>query len=293
MSDLRFLHIYKTKSEIEQMYKDNDIIQKNDIVLQEDNNDDSLKLFINGKWVTTTYISKISDNTKVENDIQLLNSSLNDVSSRLFNDYVTNETYLNDEKLISNTFADIKLKVDNLIPNNNDIPNIKKNVNTINSSVLNIETTLNNLTGTSSDSVNNVIDNFKEVEKFLSNISDSSTLSEILLSQKEEILASDKLENYYVKSVIDDLSTNVSNIDASVSDISVNINDISNRLDLTIQSLTNYVTKDDYVSDEKLIANTLTDMNSKIQALQEQVKKLLATDTTDSSIENNSEETTK
>ena len=290
MSDLRFLYVYKTKPEIEQMYKDNDIIQKNDIVIQEDTNDDQLKLFINGKWVTTTYISKISDNTKVENDIQLLNSSLDDVSTRLFDDYVTNETYLNDEKLIANTFADINLKIDNLIPNNNDIPNIKESVNTINSSVSNIETTLNNLTGTSSDSVNNVIDNFKEVENFLSNISDSSTLSEILLSQKNEIIATDKLENYYVKSVVDNF---VSHINSSVSNISIYTTDISNRLDTTIQSLSNYVTNETYLNDEKLVANTFADINNKIETLQEQVKKLLGTDTTDSSIENNSDETTK
>ena len=126
---IRFLNLQNPLQDVEQLYKDG-TIEQGDIVCQQ-YTDKYSRLFMNGTWVKTKYISKIAQNTEVEDDVKTLYDSivntstmlndtsirLNDVSTRL-NDtsvrllnYLTINQYLKDEKLIASTFADINNKI--------------------------------------------------------------------------------------------------------------------------------------------------------------------------------------
>nr|DAW29797.1 MAG TPA: hypothetical protein [Caudoviricetes sp.] len=71
------------------------------------------------------------------------------------------------------------------------------------------------------DSKNGAIDTFNDVKKFLADISDSSTLTELLKKNSGgSSISPDVLENYYTKEVVDNVST----------DISTKINKINNKL---------------------------------------------------------------
>lgn len=48
MADVRFLYVQKSDSEIEQMYKDADIIQYGDFVFQKTSNN-TAKIYMNGQ----------------------------------------------------------------------------------------------------------------------------------------------------------------------------------------------------------------------------------------------------
>ena len=136
---IRFLNLQNPLQDVEQLYKDG-TIKPGDIVCQQ-YTDKYSHLFMNGTWVKTKYISKIAQNTEVEDDVKTLYDSivntstmlndtsirLNDVSTRL-NDtsvrllnYLTINQYLKDEELIASTFADINNKINDqteLLDNN-------------------------------------------------------------------------------------------------------------------------------------------------------------------------------
>ena len=69
------------------------------------------------------------------------------------------------------------------------------------------------------ENINNTIDTFKEVEKFLNNISDSSTLTELLLNTKDDII--DGISKYYY---------NIEEMDGKIGDINTSINNTSSRI---------------------------------------------------------------
>ena len=94
---------------------------------------------------------------------------------------------------------------------------IYSNISNLNSSVKNVSDVLYTLTET--ENINNTIDTFKEVEKFLNNISDSSTLTELLIKTKEETI--DGISEYYY---------NVEEIDNKIKDINTSINNTSSRI---------------------------------------------------------------
>ena len=129
---IRFLNLQNPLQDVEQLYKDG-TIKPGDIVCQQ-YTDKYSRLFMNGTWVKTKYISKIAQNTEVEDDVKTLYDSivntstmlndtsirLNDVSTRL-NDtsvrllnYLTINQYLKDEELIASTFADVNNKINSL-----------------------------------------------------------------------------------------------------------------------------------------------------------------------------------
>ena len=216
---IRFLNFQTPLQDIEKMYKDGDI-KYGDIVCQQ-YNDKSSHLFMNGTWIKTLYNSKIKQNNEIEDDIEFLSTAignnstnigevstrlndtstrlnnvstklddtsnnlndtsirLNDVSTRLKDDYVNKTQYLKDEELIASTFADLNNKINNFDITKQLEP-IYSNISNLNSSVQNVSDVLYTLTET--ENINHTIDTFKEVEKFLNNISDSSTLTELLLN---------------------------------------------------------------------------------------------------------------
>lgn len=275
--EVRFLYVGKTKSEIEQMYKNKDTIQYGDFVFQKVS-DDTGKIFMNGQWVKSMYNSKISDNVEIEDDINLLSSSINDVSNRLSDKYVTIETYIQDEQLIASTLATYDNKINNFSISNSDVSNIKTSLETLTTKTENLENKLDNLNNIigndSTDNINNVIDTYKEVENFLSNISDSSTLTDMLMSLENNIINSDNLTNYYTKNIIDNISANLNDVSVKQNDLSTNLNDVSIRLDETNDKLQNYVTIEELTENENLVASTFADIQNKIEPLQNTVTEL-------------------
>lgn len=199
---IRFLNLQNPLQDVEQLYKDG-TIKQGDIVCQQ-YTDKYSHLFMNDTWVKTKYISKIAQNTEVEDDVKTLYDSivntstmlndtsirlnnvstrLNDISTKLSN-YLTLEQYLKDEKLIARAFIDLDSRI-------------------------NAQTEL--------------LDN--------------------------------KSTN------ITDIPTNISNISTNIADISTNLSD-------------NYINKTQYLKDEKLIASTFADVNNKINSLYAEIAEL-------------------
>ena len=331
---IRFLNFQTPLQDIEKMYKDGDI-KYGDIVCQQYNNKSS-HLFMNGTWIKTLYNSKIKQNNEIEDDIEFLSTAignnstnideistrlndtstrlnnvstrldntsnnlndtsirLNDVSTRLKDDYVNKTQYLKDEELIASTFADLNNKINNFDITKQLEP-IYSNISNLNSSVQNVSDVLYTLTET--ENINHTIDTFKEVENFLNNISDSSTLTELLIKTKEETI--DGISEYYynieeMDGKIGDINTSINNtssrikeleklysngqidsfignLNTSIKDTSDNLNivsgkvdEVSTRLDNTSVRLLNYLTINQYLKDEELIASTFADLNNKI-----------------------------
>ena len=331
---IRFLNLQNPLQDVEQLYKDG-TIKQGDIVCQQ-YTDKYSHLFMNGTWVKTLYNSKIKQNNEIEDDIEFLSTAignnstnideistrlndtstrlnnvstrldntsnnlndtsirLNDVSTRLKDDYVNKTQYLKDEELIASTFADLNNKINNFDITKQLEP-IYSNISNLNSSVQNVSDVLYTLTET--ENINHTIDTFKEVEKFLNNISDSSTLTELLIKTKEETI--DGISEYYynieeMDGKIGDINTSINNtssrikeleklysngqidsfignLNTSIKDTSDNLNivsgkvdEVSTRLDNTSVRLLNYLTINQYLKDEELIASTFADLNNKI-----------------------------
>lgn len=279
MADVRFLYVQKSDSEIEQMYKDADIIQYCDFVFQKTSNN-TAKIYMNGQWVKSMYNSKISNNTEIEDDVYLLSSSINDVSTRLSEKYITTDIYEQDEQLIAATLTNFENRLNNVI-SNDEVETIKTSINTISDKTEKLENKFNGIEWLNKTDINGTIDSYKEVENFLSNISDSSTLTDILLTQKNDIINTDQLTNYYTKQIIDNISTNINDIFVKLDNTSINLNDVSNRLKETDDKLQNYVTTETYLSDEQLTTATFADINNRINELQKQIQELKDSKTTD------------
>ena len=253
---IRFLNLQNPLQDVEQLYKDG-TIEQGDIVCQQ-YTDKYSRLFMNGTWVKTKYISKIAQNTEVEDDVKTLYDSivntstmlndtsirlnnvstrlndtsirLNDVSTRL-NDtsvrllnYLTINQYLKDEELIASTFADINNKI-------------------------NAQTELLDNNSTNITDISTKLSNYLTIEQYLK---DEKLIARAFIDLDDRINAQTEL--------IDNNSTNIA-------DISTNIADISTKL-------SNYLTKTQYLKDEKLIASTFADVNNKINSLYAEIAEL-------------------
>ena len=179
---IRFLNLQNPLQDVEQLYKDG-TIEQGDIVCQQ-YTDKYSRLFMNGTWVKTKYISKIAQNTEVEDDVKTLYDSIVNISTNLSDNYLTKEQYLKDEKLIARAFIDLDDRI-------------------------NAQTEL-----------------------------------------------------------LDNNSTNITDISTNIADISTNISNISTNLS------DNYINKTQYLKDEKLIASTFADVNNKINSLYAEIAEL-------------------
>ena len=175
----------------------------------------------------------------VNNDINLINKDVSKIDTTLndhikkFNEHVSNSSsYISDN---NNNIQNIQTK----------IGNIEVSYNNLNTDVSNLRTNFNTLVN--SDNANNVIDTFKEVETFLSSISDASTLTGILEQMSTEM-----------NKKIDNIITNDTIINVSIDDINSSIIDISSRLYNYITSNNEIITK---------IDTSINDINSSINNL--------------------------
>ena len=115
------------------------------------------------------------------------------------------------------------------------------------------------------DSISNNSTNIRDISTNLSNISTNLSDNYITKSQyleDEELIASSFA---YVNNKIND-QTEL--LDKNITDISTNLSNISTNLS------DNYITKSQYLKDEKLIASTFADLNNKINSLYAEIAEL-------------------
>ena len=193
----------------------------------------------------------------VNNDISLINKDVTKINTTLndhikkFNEHVSNS---------SNYIIDNDKNIQNI---QTKIGNIEVSYNNLNTDVSKLITNFNTLV--SSENANEVIDTFKEVETFLSSITDASTLTGILEQMSTEM-----------NGKIDNIITNDTIINVSIDDINSSIIDISSRLYSYITSNNEIITKiDTSINDLNSFINNLTtkidtsinDLNSSINNL--------------------------
>ena len=176
----------------------------------------------------------------VNNDISLINKDVSKIDTTLndhikkFNEHVSNSSsYISDN---NNNIQNIQTK----------IGNIEVSYNNLNTDVSKLTTNFNTLVN--SENANEVIDTFKEVETFLSSITDASTLTGILEQMSTEM-----------NEKIDNIITNDTIINVSIDDINSSIIDISSRLYSYITSNNEIITKiDTSINDLNSFINNLT-----------------------------------
>ena len=279
MRHISFSSLSHSVEDVEKMYK-NGTIKYGDIVFQQ-YTDNYSHLFMNGTWIKSIYNSELNSNNEIEDDVYILSSSidsvskkldntsirLNDVSTRLSTDYINQTQYLNDSSIIANTFTELNNKIDN-IDITHQLEDVYTSISELNKGVTDVSLSLYNLTET--ENINSTIDTFKEVEKFLNNISDSSTLTELLLNTKDGII-DDLSEQYCKKDVVNNVSADLNDeslIASTFADLNIKINsnttDIRKEINLLKNRLSDYINHVQYLDDESLIASTFADLNNKI-----------------------------
>ena len=214
----------------------------------------------------STDINGISEKLyNCSNNIDNVSSKIDDVSSRLKDDYLTKSQH---KQSMDSSFAQLDKQIKNidvtkqLTPINDNIKSLNQKTDTIGKSLNTVESKINNLVG--SDVRNGTIDTFNDVQRFLSNISDSSTLTELLKKKNgdDNPISPDVLKNYYTKDVIDNVSTDIS---TKIGNISTKLNEVSNKI--------------------KPINDNITSLNGKTNAVESKLNDLIGTDSKNGTID--------
>lgn len=214
----------------------------------------------------STDINGISEKLyNCSNNLDNVSSKINDVSSRLKDDYLTKSQH---KQSMDSSFVQLDKQIKNidvtkqLTPINDNIKSLNQKTDTIGKSLNTVESKINNLIG--SDVRNGTIDTFNDVKKFLSNISDSSTLTELLKKKNgdDNPISPDVLKNYYTKDVIDNVSTDIS---TKIGNISTKLNEVSNKI--------------------KPINDNITSLNGKTNAVESKLNDLIGTDSKNGTID--------
>ena len=250
--------------------------------------DISIRLNKTAKAIVKALNASANDLYNITDDISTrLNASAND----LYN--ITDDISTKLKSSIENAKIDITEKYDAEIRKlNTSIINLEidttNSLNTLNTSVTTLETNQKKLNTSlaslresfdklvDTEDINGVIDTFKEVEDFLSNISDEKTLTgmlnELQVGINSHIDASIKDISNAIDNVKEEIGTNINNrinalettinttVNTKLTEINSSINDISTRLK---QSITDQQT---YVSTEiGRINSSIQDLNTTIK----------------------------
>ena len=200
----------------------------------------------------------------VNNDINLINKDVSKIVTTL-NDHIKK---FNEHVSESNNYiSDNNKNIQNI---QTKIGNIEVSYNNLNTDVTKLRTNFNTLVN--SDNANNVIDTFKEVETFLSSISDASTLTGILEQMSTEM--NKKIDNIIkndpiINVSIDDINSSIIDISSRLYNYITSNNEIITKIDTSINdinsSLNNLTTKIDTSIDD--INTSINDLNSSIDDL--------------------------
>lgn len=219
--------------------------------------------------------------------VKALNASANDlynitadISTRLkssIEDIETDTTEKYDAEIRKLNTSIINLEIDttnSLNTLNTSVTTLETNQKKLNTSLASLRESFDKLVDT--EDINGVIDTFKEVEDFLSNISDEKTLTgmlnELQVGINSHIDASIKDISNAIDNVKEEIGTNINNrinalettinttVNTKLTEINSSINDISTRLK---QSITDQQT---YVSTEiGRINSSIQDLNTTIK----------------------------
>ena len=216
--------------------------------------------------------------------VKALNASANDlynitadISTRLkssIEDVKTDITEKYDAEIRKLNTSIINLEIDTTNSLNTSVTTLETNQEKLNTSLASLRESFDKLVDT--EDINGVIDTFKEVEDFLSNISDEKTLTgmlnELQVGINSHIDASIKDISNAIDNVKEEIGTNINNrinalettinttVNTKLTEINSSINDISTRLK---QSITDQQT---YVSTEiGRINSSIQDLNTTIK----------------------------
>ena len=148
----------------------------------------------------------------------------------------------------------VKTKYTSKIAQNTEV---EDDVKTLYDSIVNIST--------------NLSDNYLTKEQYLK---DEKLIARAFIDLDGRINAQTKLLDNNSTNITDistniaDISTNISNISTNLSNISTNLSNISTNLS------DNYINKTQYLKDEELIASTFADLNNKINSLYAEIAEL-------------------
>ena len=141
----------------------------------------------------------------------------------------------------------VKTKYTSKIAQNTEV---EDDVKTLYDSIVNIST--------------NLSDNYLAKEQYLK---DEKLIARAFIDLDGRINAQTKL--------LDNNSTNITDISTNIADISTNISNISTNLSNISTNLSdNYINKTQYLKDEELIASTFADLNNKINSLYAEIAEL-------------------
>ena len=141
----------------------------------------------------------------------------------------------------------VKTKYTSKIAQNTEV---EDDVKTLYDSIVNIST--------------NLSDNYLTKEQYLK---DEKLIARAFIDLDGRINAQTKL--------LDNNSTNITDISTNIADISTNISNISTNLSNISTNLSdNYINKTQYLKDEELIASTFADLNNKINSLYAEIAEL-------------------
>ena len=200
--------------------------------------------------------------------VKALNASANDlynitadISTRLkssIEDVETDITEKYDAEIRKLNTSIINLEIDttnSLNTLNTSVTTLETNQKKLNTSLANLRESFDKLVDT--DDINGVIDTFREVEDFLSNISDEKTLTgmlnELQVGINSHIDASIKDISNAIDNVKEEIGTNINNrinalettinttVNTKLTEINSSINDISTRLKQSITDQQTYV----------------------------------------------------
>ena len=267
---IRFLNLQNPLQDVEQLYKDG-TIKQGDIVCQQ-YTDKYSHLFMNGTWVKTKYISKIAQNTEVEDDVKTLYDSIVNISTNLSDNYLTIEQYLKDEKLIARAFIDLDNRINaqaELLDNNStNITDISTNITDISTNIANISTNISNI----STNISNISTNIATISTQLSNF-----ITKEQYLKDEELIASTFAEiNNKINSqnISIDNYINKTQYQNDKNKIDSSLEDLQNKIEQLSPNQQNYITTAQYLEDEELIASTFANVNNKINSLQAEIAQL-------------------
>ena len=235
----------------------------------------ALNTSANDLYNITTDIS-----TKLKSSANDLYNITADISTRLkssIEDVETDITEKYDAEIRKLNTSIINLEIDttnSLNTLNTSVTTLETNQKKLNTSLANLRESFDKLVDT--EDINGVIDTFKEVEDFLSNISDEKTLTgmlnELQVGINSHIDASIKDISNAIDNVKEEIGTNINNrinalettinttVNTKLTEINSSINDISTRLK---QSITDQQT---YVSTEiGRINSSIQDLNTTIK----------------------------
>ena len=220
--------------------------------------------------ISTNLKSSTNDLYNITADISTrLKSSIEDVKTDITEKYDAEIRKLNTS--IINLEIDTTNSLNTL---NTSVTTLETNQNKLNTSLASLRESFDKLVDT--EDINGVIDTFKEVEDFLSNISDEKTLTgmlnELQVGINSHIDASIKDISNAIDNVKEEIGTNINNrinalettinttVNTKLTEINSSINDISTRLK---QSITDQQT---YVSTEiGRINSSIQDLNTTIK----------------------------